>query len=168
MDFYSKPRFWIVAGVLVAALFVFQQFWHWEVERIEVGPNQYLVRIHRWGKDLPEDTIVAPDASYQGVMLEVGQEGRHFLNPLFWGYDIKKMVEEPFAKAAFALQPGQLSDLVQTTYGMHLIKVTDRKPGKPSDYSAVRDEVFAMAVMDMRASLLMQLRKTAKVEINLP
>lgn len=90
MDLYSKPRFWVVLGVAAAALLMLQQFWHWEVERIEVGPQQYLVRFHYWGKDLPEGDIVAPDESYKGVMLEVGQEGRHFLNPLLWGYEIKK------------------------------------------------------------------------------
>ena len=85
------------------------------------------------------------------------------------GYIQRKfMVEEPFAKAAFALQPGQISDVVQTDFGLHLIKVTDRKPGTPSDYNAIKDKVFAMAVADLRANLLMQLRKTAKVEINLP
>jgi peptidyl-prolyl cis-trans isomerase C len=85
------------------------------------------------------------------------------------GYIQRKfMVEEPFARAAFALQPGQISDVVQTDYGLHLIKVTDRKAGKPSDFNAIKDKVFGLAVMELRANLLMQLRKTAKVEINLP
>ncbi len=85
------------------------------------------------------------------------------------GYIQRKfMVEEPFAKAAFALQVGQLSDVVQTDYGLHLIKVTDRKAGKPSDFKVVKEGVFEMAVADLRANLLQQLRKTAKVEINLP
>lgn len=85
------------------------------------------------------------------------------------GYIQRKfMVEEAFAKAAFALQPGQISDVVQTDYGLHLIKVTDRKAGKASDFSAIKEAVFQMAVADLRANLLMQLRKSAKVEINLP
>jgi hypothetical protein len=85
----------LVVGVIVAALVVLQQFWHWEVERVEVEQGQYLVRIHRWGKDLPEGEIVAPDDSYKGIMLEVGQEGRHFLNPIFWGHEVHDIVNVP-------------------------------------------------------------------------
>src|SRR6516165_3993186 len=44
----------------------------------------------------------------------------------------KGRVLEPFAATAFAMQPGQVSDAVQTEYGLHLIKVTDRKAGTPS------------------------------------
>ena len=94
----SKPRIWLVLGVAVVALLILQQFWQWEVERVEVEPQKYLVRIHRWGKNLPENEIVAPDDSYKGVMLEVSQEGRHFLNPIFWGYEIHDHVNVPTGK----------------------------------------------------------------------
>jgi regulator of protease activity HflC (stomatin/prohibitin superfamily) len=92
---YKQPRLWVLLGVIAIAAILVQQFWWWEVERVEVEPGQYLVRVHRWGKDLPEGEIVAPDESYKGVMLEVLQEGRHFLNPIFWGYEVQKMVNVP-------------------------------------------------------------------------
>jgi parvulin-like peptidyl-prolyl isomerase len=85
------------------------------------------------------------------------------------GYFPRKMtVEEPFAKAAFALKVGQMSDIVQTDYGLHLIKVTDRKPGQPSDFNKMKDEVREMCIEEMRLALLSQQRKAAHVEINLP
>lgn len=98
MEFYKRPRFWVGVGATIAALLILQQFWHWEVERIEVEPQKYLVRVHRWGTNLPEDQVVAPDESYKGVMLEVSQEGRHFLNPLIWGHEIHDMVSVPPGK----------------------------------------------------------------------
>jgi peptidyl-prolyl cis-trans isomerase C len=77
-------------------------------------------------------------------------------------------VEEPFARAAFALKVGEISDVVQTEYGMHLIKVTDRKPGQPSDYAKIKDEVLEFCAGEMRMALVAQQRKTARIEINLP
>ncbi len=93
----NKPsgRFWLLAVVTVVGLVVLQQVWHWEIERIEVPPGRFLVRIHRWGQNLPEDEIVARDASYKGVMLDVLGEGRHFLNPVFWTYEFHNIKEVP-------------------------------------------------------------------------
>src|SRR5579885_2872898 len=95
MRFYQTPRFWVVLGVVAVGLVIAQQFWRWEVERIEVPPGKFLVLVHRWGHDLPEGAIVAPDDSYKGIMLNVLPEGRHFLNPLFWGHEVRDLIDVP-------------------------------------------------------------------------
>ena len=41
------------------------------------------------------------------------------------------MVEESFAKAAFTLKVGEVSEIVTTDFGLHLITVTERKSGTP-------------------------------------
>lgn len=78
------------------------------------------------------------------------------------------MVDESFAKAAFALQPGQVSDVVATDYGYHLIKVTERKPGTPSDFTKMKEEVRELCIWELRQNLLSQMRKNAKIEVYLP
>ncbi len=82
------------------------------------------------------------------------------------GYFARKwMVEEPFAKAAFALKVGELSDVVVTDFGVHLIQVTDRKAGAASTYELVKDDVAECLLEELRTTTLAELRRTAKVEI---
>lgn len=81
----------------------------------------------------------------------------------------KFVVDENFARAAFALQPGQVSDVVQTDYGLHLIKVTERKAaGPPSDFNKIKAQVREFYIEDMRQEILVRLRKEAKIQIFLP
>lgn len=95
MNFLSSGRFWTGAVVSLIGLFVLYMFWRWEIERVEVPPGSFLVKIHKWGKPLPEDHILAPDDSYQGVIRDILPPGRYFLNPVFWTYEVHKMIEVP-------------------------------------------------------------------------
>lgn len=84
------------------------------------------------------------------------------------GYFPRKWaVEESFARAAFALQKGEVSGVVETDYGMHLIRANDRKPGQPSNYERIKQEVREIAAEEMRQNIMAQQRKAAKVNVYL-
>lgn len=85
------------------------------------------------------------------------------------GYFPRKFaVEEAFARAAFTLKIGEISDVVQSDYGLHLIKVVDRKKeGPPSDFEKIKDEVRETATAEMLEGLLAQQRKLSKIEVKL-
>lgn len=85
------------------------------------------------------------------------------------GYIHRKwMVEEPFAKVAFALKVNEMSNVVTTDFGVHLILVTDRKPPELSDFNKVKDEVRECMSEEMRQKVILDSRKVAKIDFNLP
>ena len=50
-----------------------------------------------------------------------------------------------FEKSAFSLQPNQLSDLVKTTYGYHILQVEAREPAHLKSFEEVKTQVTADA-----------------------
>jgi parvulin-like peptidyl-prolyl isomerase len=79
----------------------------------------------------------------------------------------KGSVEESFASAAFALKADEVSDVVQTSYGLHLIKVTERKTGTPSDFKKIEAKVRQFAGEEMLRDALAQERQVARIDIKL-
>jgi parvulin-like peptidyl-prolyl isomerase len=51
-----------------------------------------------------------------------------------------QMVPE-FEQTAFSLPPGQVSDLVKTQYGFHIIKVVDKQAGATQTLDQVRTQI---------------------------
>ena len=130
MSFYKRARFWTMLIAVIVGLGIVQQIWHWEVERIEVPPGEFLVVIHRWGTPLKEGEIIAKDASQQGVMLDVLSEGRHFLNPILWTYERHKLIYVPPGECLVLTRMyGKLIDPARLEAGDVLARDDPDKPG---------------------------------------
>jgi peptidyl-prolyl cis-trans isomerase D len=57
------------------------------------------------------------------------------------GFIPRGRTEEAFENAAFALQPGELSAVVETRFGFHIIKVDERKAAREKPLAEVREEI---------------------------
>ena len=49
---------------------------------------------------------------------------------------------EPFEKTAFVLKPGEISDVVETKFGYHIIKLTDRKDAGVTSFEQAKDGII--------------------------
>ena len=76
-------------------------------------------------------------------------------------FTYNEMVEE-FSKAAFALEKNQISGIVETEYGYHIIKVTD----KATTYETAKDNVKAALLTTEFVESIDKLVEDAKVEKN--
>ena len=72
---------------------------------------------------------------------------------------------EPFSKAAFALKKFEMSDVVQTQFGVHLILVTDRKPGLDVEFEKIKDDVKDEFCDRLRDEVVARVKPHARIEI---
>jgi parvulin-like peptidyl-prolyl isomerase len=55
---------------------------------------------------------------------------------------VKRLVE-PVREALAKLKPGEISDPVESQFGIHVLKLIERKPGAVKPYLTVRHEIIA-------------------------
>jgi peptidyl-prolyl cis-trans isomerase C len=84
------------------------------------------------------------------------------------GYFARGRMVPPFEQAAFALKVGEVSGVVETPYGYHIIKVTDRREARTLPLDEVRDKIvqYLERTRGDRAirTILDEARAKAKIE----
>ena len=90
----------------------------------EIRASHILVKTENEAKDLYSDIsegkIDFADAAMEKSLCPSGQVGGDL------GFFGRGMMVRPFEEAAFALEKGEVSQPVQTQFGWHLIKLTDK------------------------------------------
>lgn len=122
-------------------------------QEAEVKARHILFEVR---EDAPEEEVAKVKAEAEAVLAEA-RKGADF-GPLAikhskdsgsashggelgW-FSKEKMVPE-FSEAAFALKPGEISDLVRTQFGFHIIKVEEQRAEKTRSLDEVKSEIEA-------------------------
>lgn len=84
-------------------------------------------------------------------------------------YFARGQMVEPFQKAVESLQVGQVSDVVETQFGFHIVKLTDKKAGRTVPLAEVNKKIADYLVMQQKQQrangFVESLRAKSKVEI---
>jgi peptidyl-prolyl cis-trans isomerase SurA len=81
-------------------------------------------------------------------------------------------IQPELEKAAFALGTGQVSDLVRTRTGFHVLKVEERRTGGARQLEevkeSIRDRLVEEQLATYRSQYVAELRKDAVIEVKMP
>ncbi len=80
------------------------------------------------------------------------------------GWFTKERMVPAFADAAFKLKDGQLSAPVKSQFGWHVIKVEGHRTKTFPPFDQVHDQLVRYAIQKAQSDLIIDLRKSAKIE----
>ncbi|MCC7418113.1 MAG: peptidyl-prolyl cis-trans isomerase [Acidobacteria bacterium] len=83
----------------------------------------------------------APNADFAALARKYSEDEGSKANGGDLDYFSQGQMVPEFDQAAFSMQPGQISGLVKTQFGYHIIKVTDRKAGSTRPLDEVRPQI---------------------------
>jgi peptidyl-prolyl cis-trans isomerase C len=85
------------------------------------------------------------------------------------GFFEREAMVPAFSEAAFSLKPGEISDVVTTQFGYHIVKVTDRKAAATVPYEQVSPQIIdflsRQKKQERAGQLIDEARKRARIEV---
>jgi peptidyl-prolyl cis-trans isomerase C len=81
------------------------------------------------------------------------------------GFFTRGQMLKPFEDAAFALEPGQISEPVQTQFGWHVIKVEEKRDQSLPSYDEVKEAIMAQLIQQKAQQVVTNLRDSATIDI---
>jgi peptidyl-prolyl cis-trans isomerase C len=148
-------------------------------EQESVRASHILIGV---AKDAPAATKAAAKTEAEGVLKRV-KAGEDFAalakqyskdpGSAAVGGDLnffpKGQMVPAFDAAAFALKPGEVSDLVETEFGYHIIKLTEKREGRTVPLAEVKDRLSEFLKQRKQQELVQQyllsLKSKYKVEV---
>lgn len=164
----------------------------WVAEQTR-GEKPSTAEVRAWFEQHRSELDVKDEVHAQQILLATAEEAKSLLDQLRAGASFEQLARshgrspdaqrggdlgwfargtmpKPFDDACFSLKPGQVSGVVQTSYGYHLFKLLGRRGPRKRTLEEVKEEVARRAFAEKQAhaerQLLEQVRKGAKIEIN--
>jgi len=81
------------------------------------------------------------------------------------GFFTRGQMLKPFEDAAFALEPGQISEPVKTQFGWHVIKVEEKRNQPLPTFDDVKEAIMGQLIQAKAQQVVTSLRDAAKIEI---
>jgi len=85
--------------------------------------------------------VKAPGADFAALARKYSEDEGSKVNGGDLDYFPKGRMVPEFESAAFTMQPGQISDLVKSQFGFHIIKVIDKKPAATRTLDEMRAQI---------------------------
>ena len=122
-------------------------------------------------QEVREKWLAAPD-SFTELVSEYSDDPGAASNQGDLGFFAANRMVKPFAEAAFALQPGEVSEPVRSEFGYHVIQQLDRRDGRLLEFADVKDQLIRQERSTFkkrqREDLQQQIQLREAVEYNLP
>jgi peptidyl-prolyl cis-trans isomerase C len=138
---------------------------------IKVDPDADAVATEAARKRIEAFLVEARGGADFAALAQQHSEGPSAAKGGDLGYVAKGQLVEAFEEVAFALKPGQISDVVRTRYGFHIIKVEARQETKsiPEKLASdlIRRYLLATKVQDAARTRVPLLREHGAVEVML-
>ena len=132
----------------------------------EVRASHILVKTEEEAKDIIRQ--LGEGADFAELAKEHSSDGSAQSGGDLGFFGPGRMVPE-FEKAAFALEVGGHSqEPVQSQFGFHVIKLTDKRPQQPPAFDQVERQIRSLMLRDKYFAEIAELRKSAEIEISDP
>jgi peptidyl-prolyl cis-trans isomerase C len=134
------------------------------LQRRHIG--QLVVATRKEAEDMRKRILSGDSLFKLAAKYSIDPYGRQNYGDMGW---IKEDRGNPKINAAIAdLEDGEVSDIVETPLGYHLVTILERKPGESRPYHTVKDKVQQLFLSEKLTTYLKSLEQKYKVVWNLP